>query len=174
MRIIITGSPGTGKSIVAGKLSEMLHLPLVDLKEIARSRRLVSRNHEVDVRKLARALFPLLAGKKDYVVEGHLACEFRIPADFIFVLRTHPSVLRKRLGKRRYRSKKIGENLMAEMLDYCLQRAESEYRITPLQLDTSRLSAKECAAKMVQAIKRKKKKLDSVDYSAELKKSLIG
>lgn len=173
MRIIITGSPGTGKSLIARALSKRLGLELVDLKKIARSHRLVGKNHEVDVKKLAAALRPL-SKKRDYIVEGHLACEFRLPADFIFVLRTSPNTLRKRLSKRGYGKKKIDENLMAEMLDYCLQRATREYGKTPLELDTTRRSVSECAGEIEKAIKRKKKKLDSVDYSAELKKSLIG
>jgi adenylate kinase len=173
MRIVMTGSPGTGKSQIARELSKKLGLALVDLKKIARTRGLVGRNHEVDVKRLASALRPL-AKKKDFIVEGHLACEFRIPADFVFVLRTHPKTLRKRLSKRGYGKKKLDENIMAEMLDYCLQRAEAEYAKKPLQLDTTRRSAGQSAAEIEKAIKRKKKKLDSVDYSEELKKSIIG
>jgi adenylate kinase len=171
MRIIITGSPGTGKSSIATVLSQSLGLELIDIKRIARERKLVEKNHEVDLKKLAAALRPL-ARKKDFIVEGHLACEIRLPADFIFVLRASPATLRRRLAKRHYGKKKLEENLMAEMLDYCFQRAEGVYGRTPLELDTSRRSVSGCAREIIKAIKQKKKRLDTVDHSAELIKHL--
>jgi adenylate kinase len=171
MRIIITGSPGTGKSVIAKALSRRLGVGLLDLKQVVRTNKLAGKNHEVDIKKLAGAVLPL-ARKKDFIAEGHLACEFRIPADFVFVLRTSPAVLRRRLAARHYGKNKIYGNLMAEMLDYCVVRVKNEYKKTPLELDTSGRSAAECASEIEKAIKRKKKKLDSVDYSDELKKQL--
>ncbi len=168
MRIIITGSPGTGKSSVAKALSRRLGMTLIDLKRVAAGKKLVGKNHEVDIGRLARAVRPLVR-KGDFIVEGHLACEFRIPADFIFVLRTNPRALGRRLAKRHYGAKKLGDNLMGEMLDYCSVRAKSEYGKTPLELDTSGRSVGESVREIENAIKRKKKKLDTVDYSGELK-----
>ena len=167
MRIVITGSPGTGKSEVARKLAVRLGLEFVDIKKIVRDKKLLAKNYEVDIKKLARAL-SFLKNKRDYVVEGHLACEMKLPADFIFVLRTHPAKLKQRLAKRKYGKQKLEENLMAEMLDYCTQRVEQAYRKKPLELDTSQRSASESVRAIQKAIKQKKKKLDSVDYSGEL------
>ena len=172
MRIVITGSPGTGKSIIARLLSRKMRLELVDIKKIVEQKKLCAgSSREVDIGKLAKAL-DFLKKKKDYVVEGHLACELRLPADFIFVLRTHPDVLRRRMARRKYGNRKIQENLMAEMLDYCTQRVEKIYRKKPLELDTSSRTAAKSAAEMEKAIKQKKKKLDSVNYSKELKAHL--
>ncbi|MFH0884277.1 MAG: hypothetical protein V1861_01045, partial [Candidatus Micrarchaeota archaeon] len=83
-----------------------------------------------------------------------------------------PLVLRKRLSGRHYAKKKLDENLMSEMLDYCVVRAKSEYKKIPLELDTSNRSVAASVLEIEKAIKRKKKKLDSVDYSDELKKRL--
>lgn len=172
MRIIITGSPGTGKSEIARKLSKKLGIGLVDIKKIVRDGKILAKNHEVNIKKLARAL-SFLKNRKNYIVEGHLACEMKLPTDFIFVLRTHPAMLRKRLSKRRYGKKKLEENLMAEMLDYCTQRVEKIYKKTPLELDTSKRNPSESAAAIQKAIKQKKKKLDSVNYSKELLREVI-
>lgn len=172
MRIVITGSPGTGKSEVARKLAMRLGLEVVDIKKIVRNKKLLAKNHEVDIKRLARAL-AFLKNKRDYVVEGHLACEVKLPADFVFVLRTHPRVLRQRLAKRRYSKKKLEENLMAEMLDYCTQRVEQAYQKKPLELDTSQRSASESVRAIQKAIKQKKKKLDSVNYSKELLRQVL-
>jgi len=168
MRIVITGSPGTGKSIVAMKLSGMLGIPLVQIRKVAVEKLLVGKRHEVDIRRLAAAL-SFLKKQKDFVVEGHLACEMRLPADFVFVLRTNPETLKRRLAKRRYAKAKLEENLMAEMLDYCTQRCENVYGKKSLELDTSRLTPEKSAAKLAKAIKQKKKRLDCVDYSAYLR-----
>ncbi|MDD5171788.1 MAG: AAA family ATPase [Candidatus ainarchaeum sp.] len=168
MRIIITGSPGTGKTIIAEKLSKQLGIPLIDIKKVVNKRKLAGKRHEVDLKRLASAL-SFLKSKKDFVAEGHLACEVRLPADFVFVLRTNPKTLKKRLAKRRYAKRKLEENLMAEMLDYCTQRSEKTYRKKPLELDTSGLTVAACVSKIIKAIKQKKKRLDSVDYSGELR-----
>lgn len=172
MRIVITGSPGTGKTLVAKALSERLGLELIDIKMIVKREKLdKGPEHEVDIKSLSKAL-SFLKGKDGFVVEGHLACELPLPADFVFVLRTHPDVLRQRLSKRRYPKAKLEGNLMAEMLDYCTQRAEQEYVLAPLELDTSQLTAQEAALRIAAAIKQKKKKLDTVNYSRELEKHL--
>lgn len=168
MRIVITGSPGTGKSIIARLLSKKMGLELVNIKKIVEQRKLSSPKHEVDVKKLASAMRSLQR-KKSYVVEGHLACEIKLPSDFIFILRSHPDILKKRMAKRGYGKKKIDENLMAEMLDYCTQRVEHVYRKKPLELDTTSRTPEESAKAVEKAIKQKKKKLDSVNYSKELK-----
>lgn len=171
MRIVITGSPGTGKSTIAKLLSQHLGIRLIGLKKVVLEKKLVQKNREVDIPRLKLATLPLLR-KKGYVVEGHLACEFRIPADFVFVLRANPKTLRARLAKRRYGKKKLDENIMGEMLDYCSIRVRNEYGKPGLEIDTGIRGIPECVAEIEKAIKRKKKKLDSVDYSDELKKQL--
>ncbi len=175
MRIVITGGPGTGKSTIAKKLSEIMGIELVDIREIVVENRLYTNaegEKEVDIKKLRSFLLPLLRKKKDYIVEGHLACEMRIPCDFVFVLRSNAAVLRKRMKKRKYLPKKIEENVLAELLDYCTQRVVLVYRKKPLELDTSGRKAADSAEMLAEAARKRKKKLDSVDYSGELKKYL--
>lgn len=172
MRIVITGTPGTGKSSIARLLSKKLGVPLVDIKSIARKDRLVSPSHEVDIPKLSRSL-AFLGRRKNFIAEGHLACEVRIPADAIIVLRCHPRILRERLSRRGYGPGKLEENLMAEMLDYCAQRAELVYRRKTLELDTSARDARQCAAEIEGALRHKKKQIDNVDYSDALIRHLV-
>ncbi|MFH0736970.1 MAG: AAA family ATPase [Candidatus Micrarchaeota archaeon] len=169
-RIIITGTPGTGKSEVAKALAAELGLPLIDIKGLVREKKLAKRD-EVDIPRLAKAL-GFLKKMPGFVAEGHLACEIRLPTDFVIVLRTHPKALRKRLSKRGYGKKKLEENLLAEMLDYCSQRVVSEYPRKPLELDTTGRTARACALIIAKAIKQKKKRLECVDYTGELKSYL--
>ena len=167
MRIIITGSPGTGKSTISRKLASALGLRLIDIALIARSAGLVGKTQEVDIPKLSRRL-AFLKGLGDYLAEGHLACETRLPADHVIVLRCRPDVLRKRLARRGYGKSKVEENVLAEALDYCSQRAAILYGKKPIELETAGRSVPECADILSKAIRNKKKALDSVDYSAYL------
>jgi adenylate kinase len=178
VRIIITGTPGTGKTRISRLLAKRMRLPLVEIKEFVDDNhifRMEKGEKTVDVNRLRGKLLPHLAGLAragGYVVEGHLACEMRLPADFVFVLRTHPKKLRQRLAPRHYGRKKLDENLEAEMLDYCVQRVESVYGIRPLELDTTERTAPVSAQIMLKAVKAKKKKLDAPDYSSELESFL--
>ncbi len=172
MRIIITGSPGTGKSSVSKALARLSGLRLIDIKGIVRAKGLLGRGGTVDIRRLARAL-SFLREEKSFIAEGHLACEVRLPADWIVVLRTRPSMLRRRLRARGYGKRKLDENVMAEMLDYCTQRVQAVYGKAPLELETSKRTPRSSARLIALAIKHKKKKLDRVDYSRELLESAV-
>jgi len=163
MRIIITGTPGTGKSVIATALARELGLEFISIKKIVLEKKLRERGGAVDLKKLARAL-AFLRRKKNYVAEGHLACEIRLPADAVVVLRTKPEILRARLQKRGYGKRKMNENLVAEILDYFSQRVEKVYGCTPLELDTSSRSVAESVGLLARAIRLKKKKLDRVEY----------
>lgn len=175
MRVVITGVPGTGKSEVAELVSAILRLKKISLAELI-DRKMAVEIEEgekvVDTKKLQKIVEDYFMGKDNYVVESHLACEVVIPADYVFVLRTNPDVLTKRLEKRKYSKKKIEENVEAEMLDYCVQRAEQVYCWRPVEIDTTKTTSAKAAEKIVLALKYKKRVVDEVDYSKELRKKV--
>lgn len=150
---------------------------MLSLKEIAEKHNCITGKQGVerivDVRKLRAATIRELKGKKNAVVEGHLGCEFRLPVDFVFVLRTHPDELKARMRKRKYPKMKIEENLMAEMLDYCPQVSATHYKVPILEVDTTKRTAKEAAARIISYLGGKVKKLDEVDWSPELREKTI-
>jgi len=157
MRIIITGAVGTGKTSVARIVSKKLKLPLVELSDadvpFAYNKKLKTREVKVkDLRKWARNK---TAGLKDYAIEGHMACELDFPADFVFVLRTHPDELAKRLIARRYHKEKIIENIMAEALDYCSCALKQESNV--FEIDTTGKTAARSAGEILKALKGRKK-----------------
>jgi len=171
MRIVITGTPGTGKTKTALGLSKKLGYALIALKKIVKEERLLDTGKTVDVKKLSMKVRERVKRKKDFVLEGHLACEFSIPCDYIIVLRTHPDALRKRMKKRRYGKKKIEENLLAEMLDYCYQKAQKNYRKSPVEIETTKRKPAETIKEIIGVI-RKRRKMDKVDFTKELKEHL--
>ncbi|MFA5412261.1 MAG: adenylate kinase family protein [Candidatus Micrarchaeia archaeon] len=177
MKILITGTPGTGKSSVAKEICSRKGWPLLSLKEIAGKHGCIigkeGGERIVDVRKLRAATIRELKGKKNAVVEGHLGCEFRLPVKFVFVLRTHPDELKERMRKRKYPKMKIEENLMAEMLDYCSQVSAAHYRVPILEVDTTKRTAKEAAGRIISFLEGRVKNLDSIDWGPELRKKTL-
>ena len=175
MRVLITGTPGTGKSTVAKELARRMGWRLVSIASAARADGLVEgRGHEVDVKKLKAALLKRLRGLDDFIVEGHLGCEFRLPVDCVFVLRTAPAELEKRLKSRNYPAGKTEENLMSELLDYCLQLSEANYAVPVLQLDTTKATAVRTARRISDFLNGKVKTLDNVWWGRELREKTKG
>jgi adenylate kinase len=138
----ITGTPGTGKSLVGTELARrghtVVHLtatvgPYVIGDDEERDARII------DVDRWAAEFVPV-----DGFVEGHIA--HLLPCDRIVVLRCRPDELKKRLSKRKYRVKKIQENADAEAIDVCL--IETVEKFSPeqiLELDTTARDAADCA-----------------------------
>ncbi|MDN5358719.1 MAG: adenylate kinase [Candidatus Diapherotrites archaeon] len=164
MRIIITGVPGTGKTIVAEILSRRLKYPLITVKDLVREK-------YVDTRKLRLKAIWETKDMDDVILEGHLFCEVKIPADLVIVLRTNPEELKKRLEQRGYPEKKVRENLMAEFVDYCLAKAEEKYEDV-WQVDTTGRTAEETADRILDALKRGVDIYDHVDWSPILEEWL--
>lgn len=143
---VLTGVPGTGKSTISSHLAKHGYLVL-DLKNLVNKKHIWKRKeHGAKVvvlsklrREVLRELKRLSKEMKDLdiVVEGHLACEFNIPADLVVVLRTRPDILLKRLKKRKYPEPKIAENMQSEMLDYCTQVSEEHYTCPIIEVDSS-------------------------------------
>ena len=141
----ITGTPGTGKSVVADVLAtrghRAVHLgatvePYVIGEDPDRGTDIV--DHEAWA-----AAFPPVDG----IVEGHLA--HFLPCDRVVVLRCRPDVLVARLRSRGYPEAKCRENAEAEALDVIL--VETLERHLPehiLELDTTSSAAGETAARI--------------------------
>ena len=146
----ITGTPGTGKSLVGSELSQrghtVVHLtatvgPYVIGDDEDRDARII------DVDRWAAEFVPV-----DGFVEGHIA--HLLPCDRIVVLRCRPDELKKRLSKRKYRVKKIQENADAEALDVCLIETVEKFRPEQiLELDTTAHDATYCADQIERFVK---------------------
>ncbi|MBI1974020.1 AAA family ATPase [Candidatus Micrarchaeota archaeon] len=162
-RIIVTGTPGTGKTSVGGLVAKELGLPFVEANAIVRKEKLWARKPEVNLAKLRKRL-----SREWGVIEGHLLCEFSIPGAVVLVLRCNPRVLEKRLAKRNYSRRKLKTNLEAEAIDYCMQRAEQEYGPSRIiQVDCTRLDEKACAKRCLRVLAGKREQ-DCPDFSGWL------
>ncbi len=131
--IIVTGTPGVGKTRLAKKIAAERKALLIDVNGIVRGKRLFSRveSDGTLVAKMGPLSIELESIARKHhgtiVMEGHLLCEIPVRNAECIVVREHLSVLERRLLKRRYSRSKIWENLLAEAMDYCGERSRSNY-----------------------------------------------
>ena len=162
MKIVITGTPGTGKTIIADVLGKALKKRVIHINDFAKKKKLIigktRGSYIVDLKKLRKKLLNV-----NGILESHLLCEFPLPDSIVFVLRCDPKVLAHRLQKRKYPRQKIRENLEVEALDYCSIKAEKNYKKV-YDVDTTRRTIGQAVKKII-AILKKKGKADKVDFS---------
>jgi adenylate kinase len=121
MRIAVTGTPGVGKTMVAAHVSDTLKIEHIDVSQTASKMGAVIKKEEGSLVVDTDILRENLQKMDNIIIDSHFAEVFDV--DFVFVLRCEPKILYERLRKRGYSEKKIKENVLAEMLDYCLQNA---------------------------------------------------
>lgn len=133
--VIVTGTPGTGKTWLAKKLSLLLDYAYFDVNSFVKKAHIYSsydrqrRCYVVDEAKLARSLIKvrekeIKTGKKGIILDSHLSHYFPPEcADLCLVARCSLKALRQRLQDRGYGKAKIRENLDAEIFEACLSEA---------------------------------------------------
>lgn len=141
--VLLTGTPGTGKTTVAQLFSKKSGFKIIGINEVVGQDYLYidGDSKVVDLNGLSEKISELLGGS--CIVEGHLAHLLEIDGTVI-VLRTNPAELEKRLQKRGYLDKKLEENLEAEALDICLMESLERYKDVS-EIDTTTATQEEVA-----------------------------
>lgn len=133
--LLITGTPGTGKSTLSAQVAERCGLVHVDVSQFAIEHQLVEGWDEqlatniLDEDGVLDALEPDMSGPKGRVVDYHSSELF--PErwfDIVFVLRTDNSVLHPRLVARGYSNEKVTANVECEIFQVCLDEAMASYQ----------------------------------------------
>lgn len=132
--IIITGTPGTGKTSHAQLLKEQIpELELVDILKVARENNCITGYDEerksqiVDEDRVVDALEDAIEAG-GLIVDWHVCDAFpESQIDLVIVLRADTDKVYDRLKARGYADSKIQENLDAEIMEVVLNDAREQY-----------------------------------------------
>lgn len=143
MKIIVSGSVGTGKTTLAKKLAKRLNSKYLNITEFVKKNKLGKYNkkydsYEVDIKKLNKKLIEIIKKNKNIVIDGHLAHFLpKKHVDLCIICKCNIKELKKRLKKREYSDKKIRENLDVEIFDAILTEAKEKKHKTII-IDTTK------------------------------------
>jgi adenylate kinase len=142
--VSLTGTPGTGKTSIAGHLAG-IGWHTIELTELARREGAVvgrdeaRQTDEVDLDLLLDAVARELGSLQttgNILLVSHLS--HLMTCDQVIVLRTSPRILRQRLEARGWPESKVRENLEAEAVGVILVEAmELEPAVPVLEADTT-------------------------------------
>lgn len=156
--LIISGTPGCGKTSVAKEISNSTGAKIISLNELAISdefsfeydedRKTYIVDLDIFLPYILKKINEIKKNDPPFlIIESHFSDI--IPEKFIdyaFILRCDPDELVKRLEKKRYTSKKVAENIQAEILGNCVNHFIQKRTKVPLfEIDTTNLSIKSVA-----------------------------
>jgi adenylate kinase len=185
--ILITGTPGVGKTTIAKRLTAKLDALYINLTEFTIKQSLILGEDKIRKTKIIDEEKTCIkmaedinaTEKTNIIVDGHYAASV-VPKPYVtrvFVLRRNPIELRRLMEKRGFSDAKLRENLASEILDVCLVEALREQEKEKVcELDVTGRTAENVAREVIVILdKRKKCSVIGVDWLSMLeKKGLIG
>jgi len=148
--IAITGTPGTGKTYIAKRLSLLLDYTYLNGSKLVKTAKLIEftdkkrRTAVVDTSKFSNAVLKVSHNSsKTLIVDSHLS--HFLPSKSValcIVLSCNLKTLEKRLIKKRFNKSKIRENLDAEIFDTILTEATEEHHKI-IKFDTTKITEKD-------------------------------
>ena len=177
--ILVTGTPGVGKTSIARSLASKLDAVYVSLAELVRRERLISGVDKArgtliaDTDRVSKQMQKVIKGsERDVIVDGHYAVDVVPPKDvhLVFVLRRDPIELKGVMENRGFGERKLWENLAAEILDVCLWDAVSVCGSDKVcEIDVSGKRIEEAAKEVVLVLEGKEKcRVGTVDWLGKL------
>jgi len=182
--ILVTGTPGTGKTAVSRLLAKAVQARYVNLAALVERRGIdytYDRNRRtrvVSFERLGSSLAPLaMRSERGLVIDSHITVELVPPLrlERAFVLRCYPPVLEQRLERKHWSKRKIRENLLAEILDICLWDAVHEYGWKKIfEIDTTNKRSIRVVQSAVRALERKRvQKSTRVHWLSRLRRNRL-
>jgi adenylate kinase len=162
MLLVITGTPGTGKSTLAKVLSEKLSLSILSVSQFVIERKLYTdydelrKSYVIDEDRLVDAL-------RDELKKGNVIVETIYPSvienpDLVVLLRKDPRILYKELINRGWSELKSAENAMSEAIGYVASEAWDTF-VNVCEIDVTKLNVEETANSVIS-----RKCMDRVDW----------
>jgi adenylate kinase len=135
--IIITGTPGVGKTTISQRLANQLDGKHISISALVQQEQLIkSRDPQrdtvvIDSARLSQRLQQIISNQtKPIILDTHDTTQNfeKINISLVVVIRLDPDELTKRLYARKYHESKIFENVAAEILDVCLLDAVQHFK----------------------------------------------
>lgn len=177
--ILVTGTPGVGKTAVSRLLASRLDAVHVDLAELVKRENLISGMDKArktliaDTSRVSSRIQEITReSERDVIIDGHYAVDV-VPAKNIhiaFVLRRDPDELKGFMENRGFKKRKLLENLAAEILDVCLWDAVSACGSDKVcEVDASGKRVEDIVEDMISVLEgRKKCRVGVVDWLGKL------
>lgn len=148
MKILITGTPGVGKSTLAKRIAETLGITHIDVTDYIKMNKLYeSYDNELctyifDEKRIAKHLGRVVRKLDSVIIDTHSpGVASKINLDFIFLLKCDTKTLYERLADREYSDKKIQENIECECLNVVGGELEDIFEdIEPICVNGSEIS----------------------------------
>lgn len=132
--IVVTGTPGVGKTHISQRLAKVLNALHIDLSSFVIERGLYieydeeAESYVIDEERVVEELRKVIEERELVIVDSHYG-EI-VPEDYVIlviVLRIDPVELRNRLIKKGWKKAKVKENVEAELLSICTINAIEAY-----------------------------------------------
>ncbi len=150
--IVISGTPGTGKTTLALWLSKKLNILRLDLhhyyKQISTGYDCSGKCYDIDMKMFEKLVKEKLE-KENLIVDSHIAhlLPKKLVSICIIVTCSNLKKLESRLKERKYSKKKVRENLDSEIFQICLNEAKEKHKV--IVVDTGKRFSKEELLKSV-------------------------
>lgn len=179
--ILISGTPGTGKTTLASELARRIGYKFIDIGKLAELEHIYlsvdkKRNTKViDERRLARRLEQEAKANDGKLVMASHYAEIFSPqlVDKVIVLRAHPEELRRRLVQRGWSASKVKENLEAEIVGVCSSNALARFgKRKVYEINTTSLQPNEVLRIAIEILESKDGSfiIGSINWLADLEK----
>jgi adenylate kinase len=131
MKILVTGTPGVGKTTLAKNLAKKFKCTYLNEKDFALKNGIgefgEDNELEIPIKLFEKKMNLFLRKTKNIVVEGHLLCEMKLRVDVVILITLDPEELQLRLSKREYSEMKIMDNVFCEGIEYCKKKLNKNY-----------------------------------------------
>jgi adenylate kinase len=179
--IVITGTPGVGKTTIAKALANKLKAFHLSVGDLVRDENLILGFDEerqtliADFKKVTKRIKSIiLQASQDVIVEGHYASDVtpRNLVSYAFVLRRDPEDLKVKLKEKGFNEIKILENITSELLDVCLINTVKNYGAELVnEIDVSLMNVDGVINEVLTILRGQKKvKWGNVDWIGKFEK----
>jgi len=131
MNLLVTGTPGSGKTTLAKGLAKKLKMKTINEKDFALKNAIGNYNEENELELPTKILQKkanlFLKKNKGIIFEGHVFSEIKLAVDKVILLTIDPEELEMRLELRKYSPQKLMDNVFCEGIEYCKKHVLRNY-----------------------------------------------